>query len=425
MKGNTIELPTSSTKYILPILTLVIITTLSLYSRNTSLSLLHSLELNINALIPANATAAPLGSSLKHECNIFNGNWVPYDKGPYYTNETKCVIDDRQNCIKYGRPDTEFMKWRWKPDECELPLFDGVKFLELVKGKTMAFVGDSVGRNQMQSLVCLLASAADPIDVSNGPDERFRRWLYADYNFTVIALWSPLLIKTRDPNPNNFTRNSRMNLYLDEVDETWAAHVEDVDIVILSAGQWFFRPFTYFENGTVIGCNLCNEENLTTLFSYYGYRMAFRTAFRTLLSLKNFTGVTFLRTFSPSHFENGDWNNGGSCGRTRPFTKQEMKLDWFSLQLYLAQVEEFRSAESEGANRGLKFKLLDTTEATNLRADGHPNHYGYWPYENKSIADCVHWCLPGPIDTWNEFLLQMLKGEEEVSTLDGKIEENI
>lgn len=271
----------------------------------------------------------------------------------------------------------------------------------------------------------VFTQAADPIDVSNGPDERFRRWLYAEYNFTVIALWSPLLIKTQDPNPNNFTRNSRMNLYLDEVDETWAAHVEDVDIVILSAGQWFFRPFTYYENGTVIGCNLCNEKNLTTLFSYYGYRMAFRTAFRTLLSLKNFTGVTFLRTFSPSHFENGDWNNGGSCGRTRPFTKQEMELDWFSLQLYLAQVEEFRSAESEGAKRGLTFKLLDTTEATNLRADGHPNRYGYWPYENKSIADCVHWCLPGPIDTWNEFLLQMLKGEGEVSTLDGKFEENV
>uniref|UniRef100_A0A0A9HQF3 Trichome birefringence-like C-terminal domain-containing protein n=1 Tax=Arundo donax TaxID=35708 RepID=A0A0A9HQF3_ARUDO len=23
--------------------------------------------------------------------------------------------------------------------------------------------------------------------------------------------------------------------------------------------------------------------------------------------------------------------------------------------------------------------------------------------------DCVHWCLPGPIDTWNEILLQFVK----------------
>jgi len=30
-----------------------------------------------------------------------------------------------------------------------------------------------------------------------------------------------------------------------------------------------------------------------------------------------------------------------------------------------------------------------------------------------TIADCVHWCLPGPVDTWNEFLLQMLKMEND------------
>jgi hypothetical protein len=403
--SNSIELHTSSTKFIISLLTLAFITTIFLYSTNNTFSIL-SKNFEVS----------------KHECNVYNGNWVLSDKDPYYTNETKCVIDERQNCIKYGRPDTEFLKWRWKPDECELNLFDSFKFLELVRNKTMAFVGDSVARNQMQSLVCLLASAAEPVDVSYKPDERFRRWFYTDYNFTVIALWSPLLIKTRDPNPNNFTRNSRMNLYLDEADETWPAQVENVDIIILSAGQWFFRPFTYYENNTVIGCNLCKEENMPILFSYYAYRMAFRTSFRTILGLKNFTGLTLLRTFSPSHFENGDWNNGGSCGRTQPYTKEEMKLDWYSLQLYTAQVEEFKAAKSLGVKKGLRFQLLDTTESTNLRADGHPNHYGYWPYESKSIADCVHWCLPGPIDTWNEFLLHELKAENG-SVFDPKIQE--
>ena len=23
--------------------------------------------------------------------------------------------------------------------------------------------------------------------------------------------------------------------------------------------------------------------------------------------------------------------------------------------------------------------------------------------------DCLHWCLPGPIDTWNEIFLEMMK----------------
>ena len=96
---------------------------------------------------------------------MLKGNWVPYLDGPYYTNETKCIIDNRQNCLKFGRPDTEFMKWRWKPNECELPLFDAARFLEIVRGKSMAFVGDSIARNQMQSLVCLLTNVSAEIIV--------------------------------------------------------------------------------------------------------------------------------------------------------------------------------------------------------------------------------------------------------------------
>lgn len=93
-------------------------------------------------------------------CNLFSGKWVPYLKGPYYSNDTCPFITDKQNCFMHGRPDREFLKWRWKPDECELPLFDAALFLKLVRGKSMAFVGDSVGRNQMESLLCLLNSVS-------------------------------------------------------------------------------------------------------------------------------------------------------------------------------------------------------------------------------------------------------------------------
>ncbi|KAK7381145.1 hypothetical protein VNO78_33671 [Psophocarpus tetragonolobus] len=94
---------------------------------------------------------------VEKKCDIFSGEWVPNPEGPYYTNTTCGQIHEHQNCMKYGRPDSEFMKWRWKPYECELPIFNPFHFLEIVRGKSMAFVGDSIGRNHIQSMICLLS----------------------------------------------------------------------------------------------------------------------------------------------------------------------------------------------------------------------------------------------------------------------------
>ncbi|KAG5624069.1 hypothetical protein H5410_009287 [Solanum commersonii] len=416
MKSGPAELFKSFRKIVLPILTLLLLLKITFSSFDTNtyslLQNIESLPINHKAitqlLSPGITNNSEKTGEKQQLCNIFVGKWVPNPKGPYYTDETNCVIDDRQNCMKYARPDSDFLHWRWKPNDCELPLFDANQFLEIVRGKTLAFVGDSVARNQMQSLVCLLSSAAIPIDVSETPDTRFRRWLYKDYNFTIMALWSPLLIKSHETDPSY----TLMNLYLDKADDAWASQVDKADIVIISGGQWFFRPFLYYENDQLIGCYLCNDKNVTKQSHFYGYRMAFRTAFKTFLNLKKLKGrLVMLRSFSPAHFENGDWNNGGNCNRTRPFNNQEMKLDGYELKMYMTQLEEFKAAEREGRKRGsVKFKLLDTTEAMVMRPDGHPSYYGHWPNE-KQIPDCVHWCMPGPVDTWNELLLATLKME--------------
>lgn len=55
--------------------------------------------------------------------------------------------------------------------------------------------------------------------------------------------------------------------------------------------------------------------------------------------------------------------------------------------------------------------VLDITEAMNLRPDVHPSRYGHPPggsMEGSFVVDCLHWCLPGPVDLQSELLLQML-----------------
>lgn len=219
-----------------------------------------------------------------------------------------------------------------------------------------------------------------------------------------MTLWSPFLVRTSDID------NSLTKLYLDKADESWTSEVETFDFVIISAGQWFFRPALYYEKGQIVGCHKCERRKIKDLSYYYGYRKAFRTALRTIASLEGYRGVTFLRTFSPAHFENAEWNKGGSCERTRPYSKEQMRFDGYIFETYKTQVEEFRTARKVARKRGLKFLMMDTTEIMLRRPDGHPNNH-VWHAVNQNVthSDCVHWCLPGPIDTWNEFLFHMLK----------------
>ncbi|KAM7278077.1 hypothetical protein ACFE04_005211 [Oxalis oulophora] len=348
-------------------------------------------------------------------CDIFSGEWVPNPQAPYYTNKTCWAIHENQNCQKYGRPDSDYMKWRWKPNDCDMPVFNPAQFLEIVRGKSLAFVGDSVARNQMQSLICLLSRDSQivyPIDASPTKDEHFKRWRYETYNFTLSTYWTPHLVRSEESDDNGPTHTGLFNLYLDEFNQDWATQIEHFDYVIISGGHWFMRPMVFYEKGKIAGCHYCQLDGIKDLTMYYGYRKAFRTAFKAISSLKNYKGVTFLRTFAPSHFENGQWNEGGNCLRTKPFKSNETTLEGFNMEFYMIQLEEFKTAEKEAKKNGLKFRLMDTTPATLLRPDGHPSRYNHWPHEKVTLYnDCVHWCLPGPIDTWNDFLLQMLKME--------------
>ncbi|KAG8384538.1 hypothetical protein BUALT_Bualt04G0128300 [Buddleja alternifolia] len=345
------------------------------------------------------------------ECDIFTGEWVPDPDAPYYTNTTCWAIHEHQNCMKYGRPDSGFLKWRWKPDGCDLPVFDPHRFLDMVRDKSLAFVGDSVGRNQMQSMICLLSRVEYPIDVSPAwaSDQHFKRWKYLNYNFTLVYFWTPFLVRSKDRDPDGPTHTGIFNLYLDESDESWTTQIDEFDYVILNAGHWFTRSAVYYERRRVVGCRNCQLPNITDLPLTYGYRRVFRTALKAINGRKHFKGVTFLRTFAPSHFEDGLWNEGGHCRRRRPYRSNETILEGMNLDMYMIQLEEFRVAERKGEK---EFRFMDTTQAMLLRPDGHPNVYGHWPNASVTLYnDCVHWCLPGPIDNWAEFLDHMIKME--------------
>lgn len=100
------------------------------------------------------------------------------------------------------------------------------------------------------------------------------------------------------------------------------------------------------------------------------------------------------RSLSPMHFENGDWNTGGTCDTIR-----------FDLGKQGSGARGDPTAESAVA--GTRVRLLNITALSMLRGEAHVSKYGPYP-KLKGVQDCLHWCLPGVPDTWNEIFLAEL-----------------
>lgn len=357
------------------------------------------------------ASSTPVVSVMKY-CDIFRGEWVPDAEAPYYNHKTCGMIQEHQNCLKYGRPDLGFLKWRWRPSGCELPRFDPVQFLQFVRHKKLAFVGDSLARNHMQSLLCLLSQAAYPKDISPNPTDQNKVYYYRAYNFTINMFWSPFLVRAREPAHDDAAHTGHYSLYLDEPDG-WVAEVPKFDYVLVSAANWFSRPSLFYEKRRLIGCSFCNRQyGVPDLSLYYSQRKAWRVSLQAINALGGgVKGRVIVRMLSPmSHFENGTWDQGGNCKRTEPLRgNQTAAMDGRDLRFYTAQMEEYREAEKDGRAKGVRMMLMDATAAMLMRPDGHPSRYGHWPDEKVQLYnDCIHWCLPGPIDVWNDLLFQMI-----------------
>ncbi|GAB4836621.1 hypothetical protein Ancab_001534 [Ancistrocladus abbreviatus] len=342
-------------------------------------------------------------------CDLFKGQWVPDNRRPIYTNYSCQTIPDSKNCFRHGREDKEFLHWRWKPNGCQLPRFDPSKFLQIVHGKKLAFVGDSVARNHFESLLCLLSQAETPIDAYKDSEDHFRTWFFPSSNFTLMIFWSKFLMK-HEERVINGSNSGIFNLHLDQVDNEWASRLPGIDYTIISSAHWFFRRNYLYDRGNLVGCVYCNDANVTDLGLNYSLRMAFRVALRYINECKECKGmVTLLRTFSPAHFEGGTWDTGGSCNRTRPYTEEEANnLKSYDWELRNLQVEELDRVRKEGERDGKKFRSLDVMRLMLMRPDGHPG--SHWNNKwMKGYNDCVHWCMPGPIDVWNDFLMAALK----------------
>lgn len=57
------------------------------------------------------------------DCDLTKGSWVFDESYPLYTKDSCPFIDEGFDCDGNGRLDRSYFKWRWQPQDCDLPRY--------------------------------------------------------------------------------------------------------------------------------------------------------------------------------------------------------------------------------------------------------------------------------------------------------------
>ncbi|KAL0334992.1 UNVERIFIED_CONTAM: protein trichome birefringence-like 13 [Sesamum radiatum] len=314
------------------------------------------------------------------KCNYSDGRWI-YDptvrSPPRYdhtckeifkagiaspvTNPTPLIFSsgagNRTDVI--SRPLIRCGSWR----TFEIPI------LTLWIFNSAGFVGDSLNRNMFVSLFCALKQASTEVKKWR-PVGADRGFTFLKYNVTIAYHRTNLLARygrwSASSNGGKLESLGYKEGYRIDVDlpeGTWAEAPSFHDILIFNTGHccWYGLYFSLKLNA------------LAQLVSYVEKNARPST-------------ILFFRTQSPRHFENGDWNQGGSCPRLQPLVPQELE-QLFSLKNNGTNVEtRLVNQHLHKALKGSSFHILDITHMSESRADAHPSTAG-----GKRHDDCMHW----------------------------------
>ncbi|CAN0862236.1 Protein trichome birefringence-like 36 [Linum grandiflorum] len=329
-------------------------------------------------------------------CELSSGKWVYDHSYPLYDSNTCPYLTTAVTCQRNGRPDSDYQKWRWQPHGCSLPRFDALKFLGKMRRKRLMLVGDSIMRNQWESLVCLVQGViptGHKMVSYNGPTMAFHA---LDYDTTIEFSWAPLLVELKKGD-----KNKRI-LHLDLIEEN-ARYWRNVDVLVFDSAHWW----THSEASSSWDYYMEGNTMFQTMNPMLAYHKGLTTWAKWIdLNLNPTKTKVVFRTMSPRHNK----ENGWKC------YNQKQPLAYLSHNHEPEPVVVVKEVV-----RRMRFPVYiqDITLMSALRKDGHPSVYRRvvsQAEKNKKrdeirkdmSSDCSHWCLPGVPDIWNEMLTSFL-----------------
>ncbi|KAL2957274.1 hypothetical protein AAZX31_18G136500 [Glycine max] len=260
--------------------------------------------------------------------------------------------------------------------------FNGEDFLTRLRGKSIMFVGDSLGLNQWQSLTCMLHIA-----VPQAPYSLARNGDVSIFTFTVMFSRNALLVDIVGESIGRV-------LKLDSIQagQTW----KGIDVMIFDSWHWWIHT------GRKQPWDLIQVGNRTyrDMDRLVAYEIALNTWAKWVdYNIDPTRTRVFFQGVSPDHQNPAQWGEprANLCeGKTRPILGFRYPGGPLPAELVLEKV--LRAMQKP-------VYLLDITTLSQLRIDGHPSVYGFGGHLDP---DCSHWCLAGVPDTWNELLYAIL-----------------
>ncbi|KAL5570873.1 hypothetical protein UlMin_020470 [Ulmus minor] len=316
--------------------------------------------------------------------DYFKGSWVYDTSYPLYNASDCPFMESFFDCQANGRPDTQYLKYRWQPSSCNLTSFNGIDFLLKLSGRSIMFVGDSLSLNQWQSLTCLLHKADPEAEYTLERTGGLSTFTFPKYSVKVMISRNAYLVDIVN------TDIGRV-LKLDSI-ESGKLWKESADFLIFDTWHWWLhtgrkQPWNYIQEG---------NTTVKDMDRMVAYEKALRTWANWVdTNIDSSKTKVFFQGVSPDHSNGEDWGepSANSCeGQSQP-------LHGTSYPGGPVPAEEV--LEKVLGSMSNPVYLLDVTTLSQLRIDGHPSLYGRRDHKGD---DCTHWCLPGVPDTWNELL---------------------
>ncbi|KAL3653443.1 Protein trichome birefringence-like 33 [Castilleja foliolosa] len=343
-------------------------------------------------------------------CDVFRGRWVWDDVNRPLYEESECpYIQPQLTCQEHGRPDKDYQHWRWQPHGCSLPSFNATLMLETLRDKRMMFVGDSLNRGQYVSMICLLHKLI-PDDNAKSMQSFGSLTVFTakDYNATIEFYWAPFLMESNSDDAvvhrvsDRIVRKGSINKH--------GKHWKGVDIMVFNTYLWWITGLDF---KILQGSFEDEEKDIVKLPIDEAYGMAMKSMLRWVKKNMdpNKTRV-FFTSMSPTHAMSVDWG-GDRKGNCYNETTMIQDPNYWGSESHKSIMRVIRDVFGKSK---VQITLLNITQLSSYRKDAHTSIYKkqWGPLTPEQLAnpvnyaDCVHWCLPGIQDTWNELLFAKL-----------------